>query len=183
MVIVSGCTGSGKAGPNTASAQKESDRYIGWFYDKCLVINVADLSEGTALILIDTQTLQNNRQRAHVISRAVRADECAPLLEDRKSVNAADGIYFYLISRTEKPYVDTSFTFGIAMVSASKNSTLSISEVPDLNNDGLPDSFSSCATSEGISFDVWGSTAYKSQNLWNGYYYLGYDIESTCPDM
>lgn len=181
MIIISGCAGSGKTGPNKVSAQKEPDKNIGWFYDKCLVINAANLSEGTEVILIDTQAPQNNRQHSHVISHAVQADECAPLSEDRKSVNAVDGVYFYLISRAEKPQVDALFTFGIALVSASKNSILSISEVPDLNNDGLPDSFTSCATSEGISFDVWGSTAYKSQNLWNAYYYLGYDIESTCP--
>jgi len=57
-----------------------------------------------------------------------------------------------------------------------------IGRLMESRNDDLPDSFSYCAASEGISFDAWSAIPYKSKNLWSGYYYLGYDIESNCPE-
>ena len=97
-------------------------------------------------------------------------------------MNAEDDKSFYLISKPKKIQAEATVNFGIAVVFDARGSLLPVSEMIDLNNDGLPDSFSYCATSEGISFDAWSAIPYKSKNLWSGYYYLGYDIQSNCPE-
>ncbi|NOY71815.1 MAG: hypothetical protein GXP14_05470 [Gammaproteobacteria bacterium] len=154
-------------------------KHVGWFYDRCLVIKAPNLPMGTVVTLVDVEATKN-MLRSKIIAPAKNADECSPLADDRKDVNSEDGKSFYLISKPTQ--AETTFNFGIAVVLDGQNDSLPILETFDLNNDGTLDSFSFCATSEGISFDVWSATPYKSKNIWNGYYYLGYDIESNCPE-
>ena len=163
------------------SQSKTLTKHVGWYYDHCLVIKAANLPNGTVVTLVDAEA-SHNTIRSRVISSAKNEDKCPPLMEDRKDVNTEGGKSFYLISKPKATQADTTFTYGVAVVIAGENNPLSISETLDLNNDGKLDSFSFCATSEGISFDVWSATPYKSENIWNGYYYLGYDIESNCPE-
>ncbi len=158
---------------------KALTKHVGWFYDHCLVIKAPNLSKGTVVTLVDVEVTKN-MLRSKIIAPAKNADECPPLAEDRKDVNSEGGKSFYLISKPTQ--TEATFNFGIAVVLDGQNGSLPISETFDLNNDGVLDSFSFCATSEGISFDVWSATPYKSKNIWNGYYYLGYDIESNCPE-
>ena len=51
----------------------------------------------------------------------------------------------------------------------------------DLNGDGVAETFTQCASSEGLWFRVWSGPAYKGTPLWSGYYYLADDTEVTCP--
>jgi len=162
------------------SQKKALIKHVGWYYDQCLVIKAPNLPKGTVVTLVDAEATEN-RLYSNIIAPAKNMDKCPPLAEDRKSVNAEGGKSFYLISKIKASQTEATFNFGIAVVLSGENGSPSISEALDLNNDGTPDSFSYCATSEGISFDVWSATPYKSKNLWNGYYYLGYDIDSNCP--
>jgi len=52
--------------------------------------------------------------------------------------------------------------------------------VADLDNDGQPEYFRSCASTEGIHFTVWSGAPLKGRLRWHQYYYLGYDVEATC---
>jgi len=175
-MIITGCTGI-----IGNSQTRLSITHVGWYYGSCLVIKASDLSRGTVMTLVDAEAAEN-RFRSKIIASAKNADECSPLAGDRKNVNAEDGKSFYLISKPKEIQAETTFDFGIAVVFDAQGSLLPVSEMIDLNNDGLPDSFSYCAASEGISFDAWSAIPYKSKNLWSGYYYLGYDIESNCPE-
>lgn len=157
-------------------------KQVGWFYDKCLVINALGLTAGTALTLFDADASQNVF-RSRIITPASGANECAPLADDRKSVNAEDGNFFYLITKPKETQAGSTFNLGIAVVHSYKNGSQLGTETLDLDNDGTADLFSYCATSEGINFTVWSAAPYKSKKLWNGYYYLGYDIEPNCPEM
>lgn len=165
----------------TPPKTKSITKYVGWFYDQCLAIKAPNLPKGTIVTLIDAEASENTI-RSSIIALAKNADKCPPLAGDRKSVNIEGGKSFYLISKSKAIQVEGTFNFGIAVVLDGKNASQSISEMLDLNNDGIRDSFSFCATSEGISFEVWSATPYKSESIWNGYYYLGYDIESNCPE-
>ncbi|KGJ93918.1 hypothetical protein GAB14E_2473 [Colwellia psychrerythraea] len=175
-MIVSGCTSI------TDDAQyKPITKHAGWFYGACLVINMPNLPKGTPVTLVDAEGTEN-RFRSEIIAPTKNPDKCLPLHEETSGGNNIGGNRFYLISKPEKGKFDTTFTYGIAVVLEKNNRALSISETLDLNNDGKIDLFSVCAASEGINFDIWSSTPYKSINLWNGYYYLGYGIESDCPE-
>lgn len=171
-----GCTGL-----ITPLKSKPIIKHTGWFYGRCLVIKAPNLPTGTVVTLVDAEATENT-YRSRIIAPAKNADECPPLAEDRKNVNVEGGKNFYLISKSKTIQAQGTFIFGIAVVLGGNNASVSISETLDLNNDGIQDSFSFCATSEGISFEAWSATPYKSKSIWNGYYYLGYDIESNCPE-
>jgi hypothetical protein len=50
----------------------------------------------------------------------------------------------------------------------------------DVDGDGTPESFRSCASSEGIHLTVWSGKPVEGKRRWHQYYYLGYDVESDC---
>lgn len=52
--------------------------------------------------------------------------------------------------------------------------------MPDLNGDGRPDGFRSCASGEGLHLTVWYGEPLTTSRLWHGYFYLGYDTEADC---
>ena len=175
-MIITACTSL------TDDAQDKSIiKHAGWFYGECLVINTPNLSKGTPVTLVDAEGTEN-KFRSEIIAPTDDPDKCLPLHEERSGGNMINGNRFYLISKPEEGQFDTTFTYGIAVVLEKNSRSLSILETLDLNNDGKLDEFSVCAASEGINFDIWSSTPYKSINLWNGYYYLGYAIESDCPE-
>ena len=175
VMVVVGCTSQ-----IPPIKSKPITKHIGWFYGDCLAIKAPSLPAGTIVTLIDAEATENTH-RSRIIAPAKNSDECQPLAEDRKNVNTEGGKSFYLISKAKAVQGEGVFNFGIAVVLVGKNEPASNSETLDLNNDGIRDSYSFCSTSEGISFEVWSATPYKSKSIWNGYYYLGYDIDSNCP--
>jgi hypothetical protein len=40
-----------------------------------------------------------------------------------------------------------------------------------------------CATYEGLQLTIWSGPPYKGQRRAHAYYYLGYDVDPTCPDI
>jgi hypothetical protein len=52
----------------------------------------------------------------------------------------------------------------------------------DLDGDGTPERFQSCAGSEGLNAKVWSGEPFRGIERWTRYYSLGYDIEPTCPE-
>jgi hypothetical protein len=50
----------------------------------------------------------------------------------------------------------------------------------DLNGDGVPESFRSCSSNEGIHLTVWAGEPLRSTRVWHTYYYLGYDVKPDC---
>jgi hypothetical protein len=50
----------------------------------------------------------------------------------------------------------------------------------DVDGDGKPESFRSCAGSEGLHLTVWSGKPVEGERRWHQYYYLGYDVEADC---
>ena len=50
----------------------------------------------------------------------------------------------------------------------------------DLDNDGRPEFFRSCASNEGLHFTVWTGQPLSGKRRWHFYYYLGYDVVLSC---
>ncbi len=51
---------------------------------------------------------------------------------------------------------------------------------PDIDGDGRPETFRSCASGEGLHMTVWSGEPLASARLWHAYVYLGYDTEPDC---
>ena len=66
---------------------------------------------------------------------------------------------------------------GSDIAASLKNSTVSI----DIDTDGIYEFFNSCETSEGMKFFVWSGAINQGKARWSDYYYLGYDMQPTCP--
>lgn len=141
--------------PREAPADRSAPIY-GWLAGNCLALTQGDLSIPHDFTLID---FSHEQKRVHgvVLRVAADTDNCPALLSDRQEVNMASGNTFYVVK------LDTPADLGIGIVGT----------VP-----AKPLAFEHCMTSEGIRFRV----VRGHQQVWDGYYYLGYDNESTCVD-
>jgi hypothetical protein len=153
------------------------ERRIGWFHGPCLAISDPNLARGTIVHLVLMGEPQSVVQ-AKVGEQVSSAASCTPLMEGRRTQNARSGISFYALKETKLTATD----MGIGIVAPPHEvAVVNGLAQTDLNSDGQHDVFSSCATTEGINFAVWTQRAYQGTPLWSKYYYLGYDMEPTCP--
>lgn len=132
------------------------DSQLGWMHGNCLAIRNDALASGTAITIHPLASDQGGASGT-IAGRASSADDCFALKDDRKQVNMDDGYFFYTIN------TPAAVTFAIAEV--GETSQLSAAQ------------YSSCMTTEGVNFSVIKDGA----EVWQGYYYLGYDSEPTCP--
>ena len=132
----------------------EATPIYGWLVGNCLALPDHGVHAPRDFSLVD---FEHGQQRIHgiVLRKAVGQDHCPALLPDRRDVNAASGNAFYVVK------LDSRSDLGIGIVG----------RVP-----AEPLSFGHCTTSEGIRFTV----TRGSHLVWSGYYYLGYDVETTC---
>lgn len=154
----------------------ELEGFIGWLHGNCFAVRNSNILNGSNLIVVRL----DNKQKI-ILSKIVRkvnnGNECYALLEDRRVINLEGGTSFYTVS-SEKP-----IEIGIGVIQRDNDNIFTEKELLDINGDGRKDTFSQCSTSEGIQFSVWDGVAYKSNLIWSGYYYLGYDTEANCPLM
>ena len=67
--------------------------------------------------------------------------------------------------------------FGVGLVGLPKDMVWI-----DLDANGSADSFTACKYYEGVKFVIWNGAPYGGEELWNDYYYLGYETdEIECP--
>ena len=111
--------------------------------------------------------------QARIIGRTDSPERCAPLLEDRRAVNAAGGRVFYHLDLPES----SSIALGVGVVGVTPRPGDGL----DIDGNGKAEQFTHCTTSEGISFGAWAGTPYQSEQLWKGYEHLGYDTDPDCP--
>jgi hypothetical protein len=50
----------------------------------------------------------------------------------------------------------------------------------DLDGDGRREYFRQCTSGEGVHLSVWTGKPLTGRRRWQAYFYLGYDVESTC---
>jgi len=133
-----------------------SEAIYGWLAGNCLALSRSNLRTPRDFTLVD---LSHDSKRIHgeVLRVATDTDNCPALLSDRQEVNKASGNSFYVVK------LDAPSDLGIGIIGKVAVEPLS---------------FGQCMTSEGVRFTVMRG----SQQVWTGYYYLGYDSEATCPN-
>jgi hypothetical protein len=153
------------------AAQLPIEQRVGWIDSSCLAIDNKKLEEGMPLTVVafgDTESII----QAKIMGATQSAALCPPLRHDRRAINS-ERLSFYEIA----PQDGRKIELGIGLIGNVSRLGAGI----DVNGDGKPDQFTHCATSEGISFGIWNGTPYKGKAIWSGYYYLGYDVDPTCP--
>lgn len=144
----------------TAVSQSEEnniEQNIGWLDGSCLAIKNTDIKDATRLTIVDLDSDQ--KFSPSMITRKNQAsDECNALFDDRKDINISSGYTFYQVKS------DTPINLAIGFIELDNAKKLT---------------FEHCTTSEGISFSVLKA----KEKIWEGYYYLGYDLEPTCDEQ
>ena len=164
MAVSCGCRSQQKVLPELPLEMR-----VGWVTGSCLAIanNTLTASSPIAVVSLDAKrSLVDGR----IVGRATSDATCPPLLQDRRKQNEASWSFYEL-------RLSSAVDLGVGVAGNPKLVPGGI----DLTGDGLPEKFTQCSTSEGVSFRIWSGTPYQGMPLWSGYYYLGYDVESNCP--
>ncbi|MET3137032.1 hypothetical protein AAKU61_001384 [Undibacterium sp. GrIS 1.2] len=152
------------------------ENLIGWLDGHCFAVKNADIVSGTTLIIVG---LENKQKIIHakIIQKTTDGSECHALLADRRVINLKGGTNFYTVSSKK------TIELGIGIIKSGKDIAISEKQLLDLSGNGRKNTFNYCSTAEGVQFTVWSGLAYKSNLIWSGYYYLGYDTQLTCPPL
>jgi hypothetical protein len=160
----------------SSGRKRDLDGVVGWLHGNCIAVKNPEVLSGTRLVVV---RLDNGQEivPSEILRKASDEEECYALTEDRRKVNTDGGLHFYTVT------ADKPIELGIGVIQMENDTTFTETKIVDLNGDGSQDTFSQCATSEGIQFSVWDAAAYESNLIWSGYYYLGYDTEANCPEL
>jgi hypothetical protein len=135
----------------------------------CLSIHNSSVLAGTGIQVINMSSPQSGPDDA----RIVRADESC--------FNSAGGdvdVSGYEI-QLEKADAVTTPSIGILGFSGAFHKRGDLLAA-DLDGDGQEEFFRSCTSNEGVHFSIWSSQPLAGTPRWKQYYYLGYDVASTC---
>lgn len=153
---------------------KDAAEVIGWIDGTCFAVKQKDLRKGVDIFVVTLESPQTISS-AKLLGPAKR-EKCGALAADRREHNVSQGLSFYEIKSA------ATLALGIGVLGKVTNTKVKDNLVlADVGGDGKIERFSLCATSEGLSFDVWNSEPFTQKPVWSGYYYLGYDVERTCP--
>lgn len=129
---------------------------VGWLHGRCLAIKNPNILQGSQLTIVQLDEPQITSS-ATVLNKAINGEKCFALSDDRRKVNIDSGHSFYLIN------TESNINLGIAVV----NNTINVEKY----------NFDYCTTTEGVLYKL---SQKNGEDLWRGYYYLGYDSEATC---
>jgi hypothetical protein len=177
MALSLGCRGqvdvslqqqSATSVPVTVTATSLAMR-VGWVHGSCLAIANQALAGGTLITVVSLAT-KASIVDGRVVGRTTSDAVCPALMQERRKINESKWSFYEL-------KLPDAVDLGIGVTGESKLVPGGI----DLTGDGMPETFTECATSEGVSFRVWSGMPYQGVPIWSGYYYLGYDVETNCP--
>ncbi len=148
---------------------------IGWVHGNCFAVKNPNIPIGSNLVVV-TPDNNDRIQKAKILRKTDKAEECVALSEDRRSVNLeANSNNFYFLSALQPSTVGIGFILNVSKY------PLNTEDLLDINGDGLREIFELCTSSEGIHFRIKSAIQNTKVLIWSGYYYLGYDVEPNCP--
>ena len=136
----------------------------------CLAIHRQSFLAGSRLTLVLLRPLQSTAE-AEVLRPA--DSNCPKPDESDKSLHSYE---IRMLKGSLDPSMPAIAVFG----SSSPFVKHADSVTADIDGDGTPESFRSCAASEGLHLTVWSGKPLEGKRRWHQYYYLGYDVEADC---
>jgi hypothetical protein len=150
---------------------------------RCFRTRAAGLKPGTRVLLVDILS-ENFGDGQRVLEASVRKAlnrSCA-----RNDSDAGDDqpeLTHYYTLRLEGNNKGVDMSMGIGVIApAGLPKLVDKKVVLDVDNDGKPEYFRSCASSEGMHLTIWTGEPLKGKRVWHSYYYLNYDTEPTCDE-
>ncbi len=136
----------------------------------CLNVKNSNLTPGAELALVSLDKPQAVF-RAKVIEKLDKA--CSEWDVSGEAKN------FYSLEVSHRK-IDSTIPL-IAILNPEAKFLVSRSGVQvDVNQDGLPETFKSCVSSEGLHLTMWSGKPLIGKRQWHIYYYLGYDMKGDC---
>lgn len=176
IVTLISCSNSKSRPPKENINNVISTPTFGWFDGSCFATKEKNIISGMDIFVVELGEIQKVAS-AKVIGPA-SVQTCSSLATDRRKQNQSEGLKFYQVEFEYER--STELAIGIVGKKPKFNIVDGV-VLSDVNDDGFFELFTLCATSEGISFDIWNSIPYQKDPIWSGYYYLGYDVERNCP--
>ena len=137
----------------------------------CLTIQNTKLKAGDPVSVISTEGGVEQAQVTAKLGNSCSKD---------KTVAADDAFYSLQLAKNRLP--PGTLGLGIADYTGPFENTSQFVGFNTLRLEGKADYFSSCAGSEGVNLLVWNGLPGQGTLEWHRYYYLGYDVETTCTE-
>ena len=163
--------------PVVTAGAFDFEKNMGWVHGNCLAIKNNTLRKGTQVVLVSLGGKQAIFT-AQVDAPARVESDCPALGENRAQPNKMDGRMFYQLNFPQS--ATHQLVIAILADSLPMRSDIMIFN-QDLDGDGVSEVVSTCDTSEGVEFSLWSGAVNTGKLLWSDYYYLGYDLQPTCP--
>lgn len=149
-----------------------------------LMIADSTLATGDSLTLISDEPSPDSSTLVTLISATVAGRVLDPQRDARAprwfamGSEAGDALYRLAVA----PGALDCCIFGYAVrAPRSVFRVVSGRAEADLDGDGVPERFQSCASLEGLHPTVWSGEPLRGVERWSRYYYMGYDLEPNCP--
>ena len=177
-VLGIGCHGRERSVEQRPSDAQDLTHALAWLSGACLASPDSALPAGTPFTVVELGTEQV-LSKTTVVGPATRDGACARLLTEG---------FVTVDDRPAALYDVTDWTTqlgstGIAWTGPPTTISLVGGRATgDLDGDGVDETFTVCASSEGLHFAVFDGAPYSGKATWWGYLYLGYDVEADCPE-
>jgi len=144
-----------------------------------LMIADSTLAAGDSLTLISDEPDPGPDSPPDILTAAVA--ERLHRNPHSKMLAEPNDVFYRLVS---PPGALSCCIFGYAVRTPRRNVRIVAGRAEaDLDRDGVPEHFQSCASTEGLHPTLWSGEPFQGVNRWTRYYYLGYDVEPNCPSL
>ena len=135
----------------------------------CLTIKNSKLKAGDSISVVSTE---GGVEQAQVTAKLEKSCSRDP--------NSAPDDVFYSLRLAKHRLPPSTIGLAIADYSGPFENNGEFVGFNTVRLEGKADYFSSCAGSEGINLLVWNGLPHEGALQWHRYYYLGYDVDTTC---
>jgi hypothetical protein len=135
----------------------------------CLTIKNPKLKPGDPLAVISTAGAVEQAQVTAKLDKSCSRDP-----------NSGGDDDFYTAQLAKSRLAPGTLGLGIADYDGPFENRGEFVGFNTLRLQGKPDYFSTCSGAEGVNLLVWNGLPQQGRLEWHRYYYLGYDVETTC---
>jgi hypothetical protein len=145
----------------------------------CFRTKNANLTEKTPVSIVTSIYEPPQKVLEATIERKLEKS-CVSKDSDAGENNPEEDSY-YSLALTDKKIDKSEIDVSIGIIQPAgkiqmQNKLASI----DLDNDGKPEFFRQCGSSEGLHLTIWTGKPLKGKRIWHYYYYLHYEIVPDC---